>query len=51
MVKEIEKNKYEQMLRGLMGASEDQLKDLYNKREIEPERADENWTPKDKMYL
>jgi hypothetical protein len=47
----VEKGKYEQMLRQLMGADEDTLKDLYNKREIEPEQADETWTPKDKTYL
>jgi ferredoxin len=51
MVKEVEKGKYEQMLRGLMDTDEETLKDLYNKREIEPEQADEDWTPKDKTYL
>jgi heterodisulfide reductase subunit C len=51
MVKEIDKGRYEQMLRGLMDTSEDGLKDLYNAREIEPEQADENWTPKDNTYL
>jgi hypothetical protein len=51
MVKEIRKGKFEQMLRGLMDTDEEALKTLYNEREIEPEQADENWTPKDKMYL
>ena len=51
MVKEVEKGKYEQMLRGLMDTDEEGLKDLYNKREIEPEQADEDWIPKDKTYL
>jgi len=51
MVNEVEKGKYEQMLRGLMDTKEEELKNLYNKREIEPEQADENWTPKDKTYL
>jgi hypothetical protein len=51
MVKEIEKGKYEQMLRELMDTNEESLKDLYNKREIEPEQAAEDWTPKDKTYL
>jgi hypothetical protein len=51
MAKEVEKGKYEKMLRGLMDTDEETLKDLYNKREIEPEQADEYWTPKDKMYL
>ena len=29
----------------LMAMSEDQLKDLYRAREIEPEAAPEDWTP------
>lgn len=51
MAKEIDKGRYVQMLRGLMDTSEDGLKDLYNAREIEPEQADENWTPKDNTFL
>jgi L-lactate utilization protein LutB len=51
MVKEIGKAKYEQMLRDLMDTDEETLKKLYNEREIEPEQADEHWTPKDKTYL
>jgi ferredoxin len=51
MVKEVEKDKYEQMLRGLMDTDEEALKNLYNAREVEPEQADEDWTPKDKTYL
>ncbi len=51
MVKEIEKGRYEQMLKGAMGMGEESLKDLYNQREIEPEQAGEDWTPKDKTYL
>jgi len=50
-VKEVGKGKYEQMLRGLMDTDEETLKKLYNEREIEPEQADEEWTPKDKTYL
>ena len=51
MVKEVGKGKFEQGLRELMDADEDTLKKLYNEREIEPEQADENWTPKEKQYL
>jgi len=51
MVKEVGKGKFEQGLRELMDADEDTLKNLYNEREIEPEQADENWTPKVKQYL
>ena len=51
MVKEVEGGKYEQMLRGLMDTNEDELKNLYNNREIEPEQVGEDWIPKDKKYL
>ena len=51
MVKELEKGKYEQMLRQLMDTDEETLKKLYNEREIEPEQAGEDWVPKDKTYL
>jgi hypothetical protein len=51
VVKEVEKGKYEQMLRALMDTDEETLKNLYNQREIEPEQAGEDWTPKDKTYL
>jgi hypothetical protein len=51
MVKEIEKGRYEQMLRQLMDTDEDTLKKLYNEREIEPEQAEENWVPKEKTFL
>ena len=51
MGKEVEKGRYEQMLGELMGKDESDLKDLYNAREIEPEQADEDWTPKDRTYL
>jgi heterodisulfide reductase subunit C len=51
MVKELEKGKYDQMLKGLMDSDEETLKKLYSDREIEPEQAGEDWVPKDKMYL
>ena len=51
MVKEVEKGKYEQMLRQLMGSDEETLKKLYTAREIEPEQAEEDWVPKDNTYL
>jgi len=34
-----------------MKADEATLRDLYTKREIEPEQTDEEWTPKEKNYL
>jgi ferredoxin len=51
MVKEIEEGKYEQMLRQLMDTDEETLKSLYSAREIEPEQAEEDWTPQEKIYL
>jgi heterodisulfide reductase subunit C len=51
MIKELEKGRYEQMLRELMVKDEENLMNLYNGREIEPEQADEDWVPKDKTYL
>ncbi len=51
MVEEVKKNKYEQMLKQLMDTDEETLKNLYTSREVEPEQADEFWTPKDKTYL
>jgi heterodisulfide reductase subunit C len=51
MVDVVEKGRYEQMLRKLMDTDEDTLKRLYNEREMEPEQADESWTPEDKTYL
>ncbi len=50
-VKAIESGKYENALQELMKADEATLKDLYTKREIEPEQANEEWTPKEKTYL
>jgi len=51
MVRDVEKGKYEKMLRQLMDTGEETLKNLYTAREIEPEQGDEYWTPKDKTYL
>ncbi len=51
VVETVKSDKYEGMLKALMEMDEDKLKELYTKREIEPEQADEFWTPKDKTYL
>ena len=50
-VKNVEEKKYEEGLKKLMDASEDELKKLYVEREVEPEMADESWTPEKKEYL
>ena len=51
MVRRIEEGRYEKMIQELMAADEETLKRLYTGREIEPEQAGEDWTPKDKTYL
>jgi ferredoxin len=51
VVENIEKGRYESMLKELMAADEDTLKQLYNAREMEPEQSDEEWVPQDKTYL
>ena len=44
-VSDIGHGAYEERMQQLMAMSEDQLKDLYRAREIEPEAAPEDWTP------
>ncbi len=51
MVKRIEEGKYESLLKSVMESDEDHLKELYNEREIEPEGAGEDWTPRETEYL
>ena len=51
MVEQVNQDRYNSMLQGLMKVEEDALKELYNKREMEPERTGEEWTPRDKTYL
>ena len=51
VVKKVEEGRYEKMLRELMDTDEETLKQIYTAREIEPERAGEDWTPQDKTYL
>ena len=50
-VREIEKGKYERPLRALKSADIKDLKRLYKEREIEPEMAEEDWTPESNDYL
>jgi len=51
VAQEVEKGRYEQMVRQLMDTNEETLRDLYNQREMEPEQVDEEWMPKDHTYL
>ena len=51
MVKKVQKGKCESALRELMGMDAEELKKSYQAREIEPTMADENWKPKNTVYL
>ncbi len=51
MVGQIEDRRYDEMMKGLMEAGGDELRKLYIEREMEPEEADEMWTPKDDSRL
>ncbi|HDQ00490.1 MAG TPA: 4Fe-4S dicluster domain-containing protein [bacterium] len=50
-VKQVEQGRYESMLKELMKADKSQLMDLYTKRQLEPDNADEMWEPEDKSHL
>jgi len=50
-VTSIESGKYDKMLEQLMKSDEGTLRELYTKRETEPEQADEEWTPQEKTTL
>ena len=50
-VQAVREGKYEKMLQELMGIGIEDLKILYQEREIEPEMAGEDWEPADKRYL
>ncbi len=50
-VSNVEEKKYDDGLQKLMKAGVEELKKIYVAREVEPEMADESWTPKDKEYL
>ncbi|MBW2056914.1 MAG: 4Fe-4S dicluster domain-containing protein [Deltaproteobacteria bacterium] len=51
VIEEITKGRYDSMMTELMETDEERLKKLYTEREIEPEEADEMWTPKDTSRL
>jgi len=51
MTEAIAGGRYDQCLEGLQGMGEDELKKLYQDREVEPVTAGEGWTPEDETYL
>jgi formate hydrogenlyase subunit 6/NADH:ubiquinone oxidoreductase subunit I len=51
MVNAVNQGKYDRCLDELKAASEDELKKLYQEREIEPVGSGEDWRPKDTTYL
>jgi heterodisulfide reductase subunit C len=50
-VNNIEKGKYDKALKELMKMDKKALEKAYNKREVEPEMAEENWEPEDKTFI
>jgi Fe-S oxidoreductase len=51
-VEQLEKGRYDDMLKELMEADEDELKRRYvMEREMEPDMAGDDWEPEDKQYL
>jgi heterodisulfide reductase subunit C len=50
-VKAVEGGKYEKALQALKKMNTDELKKLYKALEIEPDMADESWTPKNTSHL
>jgi len=50
-VEQVEEGRYESMLKDLMEMDKDQLRELYIKRQPEPDNVDEMWEPDDKSYL
>ena len=50
-VENIEKGKYSKGLKDIKKMDLKALKKAYNEREIEPDMADEDWTPKDVRYI
>jgi len=50
-VKAVEGKKFDQALRELKKMKPDELKKLYKNREVEPDMAEEFWTPKDNSFL
>jgi len=51
MVRRVKEGRYDGMLEELKRATVDELKELYQEREIEPMTAGEDWRPKDTRYL
>jgi ferredoxin len=50
-IREIDGNKFDRPLKSLMQADRKKLTTLYKEREIEPDMAGEDWSPKDARYV
>jgi len=50
-IREIEKGRFDRPLQNLMQTQHDKMVTLYKEREIEPDMADEDWTPGDARYV
>ena len=51
MVGRVEQGRYEEGLRRLMATPMEELKGIYNKREMEPELSEDDWTPQNPENL
>ena len=51
MVEAVNEGRYDRFLNELKQVKDDELKKLYQEREVEPMTAGENWKPKDATYL
>lgn len=50
-VRDIAAGRFEEPLRAVMGASPEELRQLYRDREIEPDMAGEDWKPADSRFV
>lgn len=51
MVKAVEEGRYDEFLEELKSSSEEELKEIYREREVEPIVTGEDWKPKEAKYL
>jgi len=50
-VEAVKDGRYQETLHNIMTMNEEELRELYQNREMEPEMTGEDWVPSDKKYL
>lgn len=50
-VDNVKKGKFDKAIKALKKLDLEALKEVYNEREVEPDMAEEDWTPEDKTYI